>query len=93
MINLKVMMFQIAVNSLKMKKLDGVDIHLGLQDDMNFLFNPKISDQERAKILSLGKESSYIHKMMEQLKSKTREIKASIKMEEKTLQCFVRKHC
>jgi hypothetical protein len=66
-----------------MKKLDGVDIHLGLQDDMNFLFNPKISDQERAKILSLGKESSYIHKMMEQLKSKTREIKASIKMEEK----------
>lgn len=72
-----------AVNSLKMKKLDGVDIHLGLQDDMNFLFNPKISDQERAKILSLGKESSYIHKMMEQLKSKTREIKASIKMEEK----------
>lgn len=72
-----------AVNSLKMKKLDGVDIHLGLQDDMNFLFNPKISDQERAKILSLGKESSYIHKMMEQLKSKTREIKTSIKMEEK----------
>lgn len=72
-----------AVNSLKMKKLDGVDIHLGLQDDMNFLFNPKVSDQERAKILSLGKESSYIHKMMEQLKSKTREIKASIKMEEK----------
>ena len=71
------------VNILKMKKMDSIDIHLGLQDDMTFLFNPKISDQERAKILSLGKESSYIHKMMDDLKSKTREIKSEVKIDEK----------
>ena len=60
---------EFAINVLKMKKIDGINIHLGMQDDMNFLFNSNISDQERAKILSLGKESSYIHKMMEKLKS------------------------
>ena len=72
-----------AINALKMKKIDGINIHLGMQDDMNFLFNSNISDQERAKILSLGKESSYIHKMMENLKSKTRELKSNIKINEK----------
>lgn len=72
-----------ATQSLKMKKIDGVDIHLGMQEDMNFLFNPEISDQERAKILSLGKESSYINKMMTDLKTKTREIKSQIKINEK----------
>lgn len=72
-----------AINILKMKKIDGINIHLGMQDDMNFLFNSNISDQERAKILSLGKESSYIHKMMENLKSKTRELKSNIKINEK----------
>ena len=72
-----------AINVLKMKKIDGINIHLGMQDDMNFLFNSNISDQERAKILSLGKESSYIHKMMENLKSKTRELKSNIKINEK----------
>ena len=72
-----------ATNVLKMKKIDGINIHLGMQDDMNFLFNSNISDQERAKILSLGKESSYIHKMMENLKSKTRELKSNIKINEK----------
>lgn len=71
------------ISCLKMKKLDNVDIHLGTQDDMTFLFNPRISDQERAKILSLGKESSYIHKMMDGLKSKTREKRAEIKINEK----------
>lgn len=72
-----------ATQSLKMKKIDGIDIHLGMQEDMNFLFNPEISDQERAKILSLGKESSYINKMMNDLKTKTREIKSQIKINEK----------
>lgn len=68
---------------LKMKKFEDVDVHLGLQEDMTFLFNPKISDYERAKILSLGKESSYINTMMENLKSKTREIKSEVKIGEK----------
>ena len=70
-------------NVLKMKKFEDVDVHLGLQEDMTFLFNPKISDYERAKILSLGKESSYINTMMENLKSKTREIKSEVKIGEK----------
>lgn len=67
---------------LKMQKVDNVDIHLGLQDDMTFLFNPKISDYERAKILSLGKETTYINQMLDKLKAKTRETKSEIKFSE-----------
>lgn len=67
---------------LQMRKQDKVDIHLGFQDDMSFLFNPRITDQERAKILSLGKESSYVTKLMERLKSDTRELKSRIKVNE-----------
>ena len=69
-----------ATDSLKMRKIDDVDIHLALQDDMTFLFNPKISDQERAKILSLGKEAAFVHKMMDNLKDDTREAKSQVKM-------------
>lgn len=68
---------------LKMKKIDGIDIHLGVQEDMTFLFNPRISDYDRAKILSLGKESAYINAMMEDLRTKTRDIKSLVKIEEK----------
>lgn len=74
---------EFASSALKMKKIDDIDIHLGLQEDMTFLFNPKISDQERAKVLSLGKESSYINAMIENLRSKTRDIKSEVKINEK----------
>lgn len=68
---------------LKMRKLDKTDVHLGLQEDMTFLFSSRISDTERAKILSLGKETAYVNKMMEALKAETRELKTSIKLNEK----------
>lgn len=67
---------------LQMKKIDGVEVHLGSQDDMSFLFNSRISDIERAKILSLGKETAYIHQAMHKLKQKTKETKSETKYNE-----------
>lgn len=72
-----------AEQAMKMRKIDGIDIHLGSQEDMNFLFSNNISDSERAKILSLGKESAYIHKMIDNLNQQKRQKQAEIKVYEK----------
>lgn len=72
-----------AVNTLKMKKIDGIDVHLGSQEDMNFLFSNNISDFDRAKILSLGKESAYINKMIDKLNQNKRSKQSEVKLLEK----------
>lgn len=80
---------EFAVEKLKMKKIDGIDIHLGSQENMNFLFSSNITDFERAKILSLGKESAYINKMIEKLNSNKKEKQSEIKFLEKRLNRLV----
>lgn len=71
------------VNSLQMKKIDNIDINLGHQEDMNFLLSNAITDQTRASILSLGKESSYVNRILENLRTKTKDSKSLVKINEK----------
>lgn len=55
---------------------EDIDIHIGSQKQPVFLLSPDVKPQQRAKILSLGKESFIIQKMMENIKSKTKEFKS-----------------
>lgn len=58
---------------------ENIDIHVGNQKQPVFLLSSDIKPQERAKILSLGKESIIIQKMMENIKDKTRQNKQIVK--------------
>lgn len=51
---------------------EDIDIHINNQKEPVFLLGDSVKPQDKAKILSLGKESLLIQKMMEILKSKTR---------------------
>ena len=53
-----------------------------LQKTPVFLLGSDVKPQERAKILSLGRESLIIQKMMENLKTKTKTLKSSLKEDE-----------
>lgn len=54
---------------------EDIDIHIGNQKQPVFLLSPDTKPHQRAKILSLGKESLIIQKMMENIKSKTKTFK------------------
>jgi energy-coupling factor transporter ATP-binding protein EcfA2 len=58
---------------------EDLDIHVGNQKQPVFLLSSDVKPQERAKILSLGKESLIIQKMMENIKVKTRQNKQTVK--------------
>jgi len=58
---------------------EDIDIHVGNQKQPVFLLSSDVKPQERAKILSLGKESLIIQKMMENIKTKTRQNKHTVK--------------
>jgi predicted ATPase len=58
---------------------EDLDIHVGNQKQPVFLLSSDVKPQERAKILSLGKESLIIQKMMENIKVKTRQNKQIVK--------------
>ena len=64
---------------LKIALTEDIDIHIGNQKQPVFLLSSDVKPQERAKILSLGKESLTIQKMMETIKSKTRTFQQIIK--------------
>jgi AAA domain len=64
---------------LKIALTEDIDIHIGNQKQPVFLLSSDVKPQERAKILSLGKESLIIQKMMETIKSKTRTFQQVIK--------------
>lgn len=55
---------------LNISTLEDIDVHIGNQKQPVFLLSSDIKPSEKAKILSLGKESLIIQKMMENLKSK-----------------------
>ena len=58
---------------------EDIDVHIGNQKQPVFLLSSDIKPAERAKILSLGKESLYIQKMMESIKSKAKVYNKTIK--------------
>ena len=72
-----------AIDILKMKKIDNIDVHISIQHVTDFLLSKSVTDQERAKILSLGKESSYVAKMMKLLKTKASDSKSEMNYEQK----------
>ncbi len=64
---------------LKILTTEDIDVHIGNQKQPIFMIGSDIKPQQRAKILSLGKESLLIQKMMETIKSKTRQFKQLVK--------------
>lgn len=60
---------------LKICKVEDIDVHIANQKQPVFLLSPDVKPQQRAKLFSLGKESIYIQKMMEKIKSSTRQCK------------------
>lgn len=58
---------------------EDIDVHIGNQKQPVFLLSSDVKPQDRAKILSLGKESLIIQKMMENIKIKTRQNKQTVK--------------
>lgn len=71
---------------LNISTIEDIDLHIGNQKQPVFLLSSDVKPQERAKILSLGKESLTIQKMMENIKSKTKQYKAIIKEGENRFQ-------
>ena len=57
---------------LKICATEDIDVHINNQKQPVFLISSDTKPQQRAKILSLGKESLYIQKIMETIKSKTK---------------------
>lgn len=64
---------------LKILTTEDIDVHIGNQKQPVFMIGTDVKPQQRAKILSLGKESLLIQKMMETIKSKTRQNKQIVK--------------
>lgn len=64
---------------LNISTVEDIDVHIGNQKQPVFLLSSDVKPQERAKILSLGKESLIIQKMMENIKTKTKQYKNSVK--------------
>lgn len=64
---------------LNISTVEDIDVHIGNQKEPVFLLGSSVKPQDKAKILSLGKESLLIQKMMELLKSKTKANNAIVK--------------
>lgn len=64
---------------LNISTVEDIDIHIGNQKQPVFLLSSDVKPQERAKILSLGKDSLIIQKMMEYLKTTTKKHKQTEK--------------
>lgn len=66
-------------DTLNISVVEDIDIHIGNQKQPVFLLSSDVKPQERAKILSLGKESIIIQKIMENIKDLTRQNKHIVK--------------
>lgn len=75
---------------LNISTIEDIDLHIGNQKQPVFLLSSDVKPQERAKILSLGKESLTIQKMMENIKFKTKQFKSVIKEGENRFQYIER---
>lgn len=70
---------QFVSKELNISTVEDIDVHIGNQKEPVFLLGSSVKPQEKAKILSLGKESILIQKMMELLKAKTKTNNAIIR--------------
>ena len=68
---------------LKMDLIGDVEVHLGFQSDMDFLFDKRASGTQRAKLLSLGKETDMVYQAMKKLKQKKQDLSSEIRYKEK----------
>lgn len=66
-------------DSLNIKLSEDIDVQIGNQKEPIFLIGNNTKPQDKAKILSLGKESIILQKMMEKLKDKTKYHKQIVK--------------
>lgn len=64
---------------LRITLTENIDIHIGNQKQPVFLLSSDVKPQDRAKILSLGKESLIVQRMMETIKSKTKRFSQTVK--------------
>ncbi len=64
---------------LNISTTEDIDVHIGNQKQPVFLLSSDTKPQDKAKILSLGKESIILQKMMENIKNKTRQNKQIVK--------------
>ncbi len=64
---------------LNISTTEDIDVHIGNQKQPVFLLSNDTKPQDKAKILSLGKESIILQKMMENIKNKTRQNKQIVK--------------
>lgn len=71
-------------NVLNIIKIEDLDVQVGNQKQPVFLLSNDIKPNERAKILSLGKESILIQKMMETIKQKSRNYTSKLKEAEQS---------
>lgn len=68
---------------LNISMTEDVDVHIGHQKQPIFLLSNDTKPSQRAKILSLGRESLMVQKMMEHIKDKTRELRGVVRVGEK----------
>lgn len=68
---------------LNIEEIDSIDVHLAHQKEPTFLIDSKTRPQDKAKILSLGKESFIVQKMMEKIKEKDKSIKKQLVIDER----------
>lgn len=69
-------------DKLNIRDIEGIDVHLAHQKEPTFLIDNKTRPQDKAKILSLGKESFIVQKMMEKIKEKGKILKQDLKGQE-----------
>lgn len=82
---------EMIVNELRISTVEDIDIHIGNQKEPIFLLGKSVKPQDKAKILSLGKESILIQRMMELLKAKTKTNNAIVKSGEAKYHILTRK--
>lgn len=69
---------------------EDIDVHINNQKEPVFLLGSSVKPQDRAKILSLGKESLMIQKLMELVRTKSRTNSSIIKNGEERYDALVR---
>lgn len=79
------------VKALKICITEDIDVHIGNQKQPTFLISSDVKPNQRAKILSLGKDSLLVQKMMENVKAKTRQHRQTVKDGEARYSEVVRK--
>lgn len=71
--------------ALSMEPIDGINIQLGHQKSSPFMLGPDTTSSKRADLLSLGRESDYIHQMISLYSTEVKEDASLVKKSEKSI--------